>query len=378
MAKRIDENGFWIIENNPLSKVGIYPYLGKQIDPNGSLGLEPDKIYNVLRPEEELSKEETISSFKLIPLIDEHEMIGGEFTPAEKKGVEGILGEKIRFEDGKITGDIKIFSEKMKNQIENGKKELSLGYRCKYEFKPGVWNLQPYEVIQKDIKGNHIALVEHGRMGSDVRVYDSKNGTETTTFDSLGELKQMFEKKENETSTEEKKAEDGDNPIIGLLSDKVDEETLNKVLEAVANMKADSKTEDEKEEESETKDEEMEVKKEEKLSEDKCGKDEEEEEKESAMDAMPAKIMKMISDRDNLVKEVTPFVGTFDSADMTSQKVAEYACKKIGLKVPSEQAQSAIKGYVFAQSKVNKKTFALDSAIHTYKQDKALETYLKG
>ena len=28
MAKKVDDNGWWIIKDNPLSKVGIYPYLG--------------------------------------------------------------------------------------------------------------------------------------------------------------------------------------------------------------------------------------------------------------------------------------------------------------------------------------------------------------
>ena len=54
--KEVDQNSYWFIKNNPLSKVGIFPYLGRQI----SSELEPDKIYQVLRPEEELSKPETV------------------------------------------------------------------------------------------------------------------------------------------------------------------------------------------------------------------------------------------------------------------------------------------------------------------------------
>ena len=72
MAKEIDLNGFWKIENNPISKEGVFPYLGKQISPD----LEPDKIYMVYRPASELTSEETIESFNGVPFIDEHEMIG--------------------------------------------------------------------------------------------------------------------------------------------------------------------------------------------------------------------------------------------------------------------------------------------------------------
>lgn len=44
--KQIDHNGFWHIEDNPISKEGVFPYLGRQISPN----LEPEKIYMVYRP----------------------------------------------------------------------------------------------------------------------------------------------------------------------------------------------------------------------------------------------------------------------------------------------------------------------------------------
>ena len=75
MGKIIDKNDFWFIENNPITKVGVYPYLGKQ----RSQDCEPDKIYYVLRPKEELFRKETLDSLRLIPLIDGHTMIGKDF-----------------------------------------------------------------------------------------------------------------------------------------------------------------------------------------------------------------------------------------------------------------------------------------------------------
>ena len=65
MGKIVDENGFWLIKNNPVSKAGVFPYLGRSISPV----LDPDKLYNVLRPEEELSSEKTLSSFADSPLM---------------------------------------------------------------------------------------------------------------------------------------------------------------------------------------------------------------------------------------------------------------------------------------------------------------------
>lgn len=167
MAKQVDYNDFWYIQHNPITKAGVFPYLGKQIDPS----LEPDKVYMVLRPADEIEKAK--DTFKLIPLVDEHTMLGAEFTPAEKKGVHGVLGEEITAKDGTVYADVKIFSEYLKDAIENGKKELSLGYFCKYDLTPGEYNGVHYDAVQRDLRGNHIALVDNGRMGHDVRVMDS-------------------------------------------------------------------------------------------------------------------------------------------------------------------------------------------------------------
>lgn len=167
MAKQVDYNDFWYIQHNPITKAGVYPYLGKQIDPS----LEPDKVYMVLRPADEIEKAK--DTFKLIPLVDEHTMLGAEFTPAEKKGVHGVLGEEITAKDGTVYADVKIFSEYLKDAIENGKKELSLGYFCKYDLTPGEYNGIHYDAVQRDLRGNHIALVDNGRMGHEVRVMDS-------------------------------------------------------------------------------------------------------------------------------------------------------------------------------------------------------------
>lgn len=178
MGKQVDKNDFWFIEKNPITKVGVYPYLGKQI----SQDCEPDKIYWVLRPKEELFRKETLDSLRLIPLIDGHTMIGKDFTAPEDKGLDGTLGDNVSHDTDTIYNDLKIISNKMKDEIKNGKKELSLGYFCRYDKQPGTYKGQRYDYVQRDIIANHLALVDKGRMGADVRVYDSKNIPEGEAF----------------------------------------------------------------------------------------------------------------------------------------------------------------------------------------------------
>lgn len=122
-----DENGFITIERNPISRVGVFPYLGKNISDE----CEPDRIYNVYRPAEELADPEAMKSFELVPFINDHTMLGAQFTPAEEKGVQGTTGENLEFEDGVLYAPIKIFSEALKKLIDSGKKALSLGYRVR-------------------------------------------------------------------------------------------------------------------------------------------------------------------------------------------------------------------------------------------------------
>src|SRR4051812_48159961 len=99
-----DLNGWTIIKDNPISKVGVFEYSGAQI----SSDLEPDKIYRVYRPESELSNEDCIESFKLVPWINEHVMLGDMpedgLTPAEEKGIEGVIGEEVYYKDGYLLG----------------------------------------------------------------------------------------------------------------------------------------------------------------------------------------------------------------------------------------------------------------------------------
>ena len=244
-ARKYDGNEWFEVKRNPLSKVGVFPYSGRSIG-----AADPDKIYQVYRSEEELSNPETIDSFRLIPFIDDHTMLGTEksgLTPAEQKGVEGVIGQEVFFENGTLYGNIKIFSENLADLIESGKRELSAGYWCTYEMVPGFWNGIPYDAVQRNIRANHLALVDEGRMGPDVAVLDHL----TITFDAKElTMADMTEEEKKEKEMMDKKAKD--------------ESEAKEKKDAEDKMAADKKAKDEEEEEEKKK----------KESEDKKAKDE--------------------------------------------------------------------------------------------------------
>ena len=359
MGKVIDKNDFWFIEKNPITKVGVFPYLGKQI----SADCEPDKIYYVLRPKEELSKKETLDSLKLLPLVDEHTMLGKDFTPAEEKGIDGILGEKVIYDNGTIYTDIKIFSEDMKEKIKDGKKELSLGYFCTYDKQEGTYKGQRYDYVQRNIIGNHLALVDRGRMGSDVRVYDKAIENKVYCCDSLqdidiekmeykkntGEKKMAEEKKQVETIDEDKRKLIDE--IGGMCKEAgMTEEQIRTIIGKAEKIaynasEAGKGTDEEKDKDKDKKDEEK------KPAKDKCGKDEEkdkkdEEKKEEKKGISEDEMFELIAKRDELAKGVEKVVGKFDYSKMSTKQVAKYACDKLDIKAEEGQEISAVQGYL--------------------------------
>lgn len=279
MAKIIDSNSFWEIKHNPISKVGVFPYLGRSISDE----CEPDKIYYVYRSADTLAKSVDTWDNPPKPFINDHEMLGEGFSKVDDRPVQGVIHNPV-FEDDTLYADISVYSESLKDKIENGKKELSLGYFCKYRKEKGIYKGQAYDYVQEDMVGNHIALVDNGRCGSDVRVFDHK-----CTMDSL-DLVGSFDSDENEElkknasdgiieTTEEKDSEMADKREyirkIMAIAGKPDsdfEGGEKEKIETIAKLLEDSeyaKSEDEAEKEAE----------------DKCGKDEESEKEEKAEDS---------------------------------------------------------------------------------------------
>ncbi len=166
-----DHNGFMYLADNPVSKIGVYPYLGSEIP---VAGLDPEKVYGVYRPAEELGKDSAIESAKLQPFIDNHAVLGKNGMPAERKGIQGYLGEQVRFDGIYLRSNIKIPSAAAQSLIEAGKIELSPAYYCDWSPEHGVFDGQPYQFTQRNILFNHLALVDEGRTGPDVAIQDSK------------------------------------------------------------------------------------------------------------------------------------------------------------------------------------------------------------
>lgn len=171
-----DDNGFLHVSISPLTRVQVAPYHGSEIPGWQSLGLDPERIYKGYRSADELSKPETIESVNGIPIQLMHHM---DYADAPAKATRvGSTGTDAAFHDPYLTNSLHIQDKKAIDRINDGSmRELSLAYRYKPIFTAGVSpDGEKYDFLMTDISANHLALVDEGRAGHEVLVYDSKEG----------------------------------------------------------------------------------------------------------------------------------------------------------------------------------------------------------
>lgn len=171
-----DENGYLVIKDNKIAKAGVFDYLGREI----SDSLPETEVYKVYRPWEELEK--SAKDFEGMPL-----KYGHEWVQPEKRDIKiGAVSGEVKLEEPYLIADIKIYDKAAIEAITGeGIVELSPGYIAKYTVEDGEHNGEKYDFTQRDIKYNHLAIVENGRSGKDVKINDSLeeiNKLERRTF----------------------------------------------------------------------------------------------------------------------------------------------------------------------------------------------------
>lgn len=169
-VRSYDDNGYLHVALTPISKAAVNPYLGSEITGWQELGLDPKRIYYGLRDPQELAK--AAPTFNGLPLLLNHHMINAEDIP--KEAVIGSTGTDAVFDEPYLKNSLTVHDADAIRLIEDGAmKELSCGYMYTADFTPGEYDAIHYDFVMRNIRGNHLALVERGRAGKDVYVADS-------------------------------------------------------------------------------------------------------------------------------------------------------------------------------------------------------------
>lgn len=155
-------------------RTGIQLYAGSEV------GMADKAVVRVYRPAEEVFADASLQSFSHAPVTNDHpaeavtsenwaKLAVGEVSTAAKKDGEWVHLPLVLKDAAAI------------KSVEDGKRELSAGYNCDLDWTPGkTADGQPYDAIQRNIKINHLALVDRARAGSQARIGDGAWGVSPT------------------------------------------------------------------------------------------------------------------------------------------------------------------------------------------------------
>lgn len=150
-----------------LTSACVSEYKGKEINGWEQFGLEPEKIYGVLRPREEIEK--AIDTYKGLSLLDKH--IGVTTEIPQDKFWLGTIGTDARMEGNDLLNTVVLWKQEAIDAIEkadegdpNGKKCLSVGYKYDIVKEDGTFEDKKYQFKMTNIRANHVALVDKGRV----------------------------------------------------------------------------------------------------------------------------------------------------------------------------------------------------------------------
>lgn len=120
----------------------------------------PDDVFNL----------DSLNSMKLIPITNLHPENRLVTADTAKQLSIGYTGESF-IPDGKfVMMPIVITDREGIEAVKNGREELSLGYEVELDEMPGTYDGIEYDFRQRNIKYNHLAIVDKGRAGPDVRL----------------------------------------------------------------------------------------------------------------------------------------------------------------------------------------------------------------
>ena len=186
--RRKDDNGYLIVEKNPITFSGVYPYLLSEVVENS----KSDDIVSVYRPFDDLLQNK--DKFKNKPIIWQHHWTGEQ---GDNQKADGAIFGDIEAKENGLFADLIIYNKDLIKAIEKGEcYELSPGYEAEVIAEQGTHENQPYSYKQKLLNVNHLAVVERGRTGHDLRIQDEKTnqkqGAEKMTLKAFWENFKKF------------------------------------------------------------------------------------------------------------------------------------------------------------------------------------------
>lgn len=190
-SQKLTDEGFLICYDVPVARTGDQQYAWEElVDPTGKVKLEPDDrgLVTVERNENDVFDAESMSTFNMKPIVIDHPRSepGGFVTPENWERLAVGVGFNVRRGEGEnahlMYADFMIWDIEAIEAVMGGLREVSNGYDALY-----VPNGKG-RAIQRNIRGNHFALVRRARCGSECAIGDSSE-----SLIGAGKMKKWFE-----------------------------------------------------------------------------------------------------------------------------------------------------------------------------------------
>lgn len=175
-AKR-DGAGNLVVTDARIARAGVYEYAGFE------LGKPDQRRIRVLRPNDEVFNRDAMRSLAAIPVTVNHpkELVD---TKNWREHAKGETSDDDIVRDGEsVRVPFIVRDEAAIIAVEDGKHELSPGYTAVIDWTAGNdEQYGAYDAIARNIRYNHLAIVDRARGGADCRIGDSEPGDiEVTT-----------------------------------------------------------------------------------------------------------------------------------------------------------------------------------------------------
>ena len=164
---RREPEGYLICLNVPVARTGVQEYRPSEL----GLSERDDRLSPVCRPEEEVFPPACVASFEGMPVTDDHPSAPDGVTAENSRYLIRGHAQHVRRGSGAesdlLLADLMITDPVLVEEILAGKREISCGYTYTLCEEDG-------KLIQREIRGNHVAVVDTGRAGPRVSIRDQE------------------------------------------------------------------------------------------------------------------------------------------------------------------------------------------------------------
>jgi hypothetical protein len=164
-STRVTKDGY-VVGRAKIARAGVQAYGG------ASVGRDDLAVVRIYRPEEEVFADAAMASLAHRPITLDHP---DDFVSARnwKDLAVGNTGGRVVRDGDFVALDLALMDQAAIEAVQSGKRQLSVGYSCTLDFTAGTTpGGEVYDAVQRNIRGNHLALVDVARAGPECRIGD--------------------------------------------------------------------------------------------------------------------------------------------------------------------------------------------------------------